>query len=43
MKKSALGEYQKPMGVLNQIVSHKAAALAVVNSPSWLGNDRNPR
>ena len=34
--KSALIDYQKPMGVLNQIVSHKAGALALVNSPSWL-------
>ena len=33
---SALGDYQKPMGVLNQLVSHKSAARALVRSAFWL-------
>ena len=36
LKKSALGDYQKPMGILNQLVSHKAAAMAIVKSNIWL-------
>ncbi len=35
-KKSALIDYQKPMGVLNQLASQKPAALALVGSPMWL-------
>jgi hypothetical protein len=33
---SALGDYQKPMTVLNQVVSNKAAAGALTKAVSWM-------